>query len=241
MSLFLSIRNTDYGFQDAGSPAHAPYTCPIFCDAYHTTAACPDTQALPHSIDPNHAWSFAVTSDYTAIARNHCAATMLTNAVRLLQPAESLTQDVKALFIAIHQIVGNGPVLHLQRRANRYFDSAHLPIRCEQINRRCIESRPDRLTSLAWSDLADGHPVALLVAASLFRWHWVLALPATSLEPYRQFVSISAASHQTSGHDTVSGANGTFLIADSWHAQRIYYYTADQGSRLMAICRFHNV
>lgn len=159
---------------------------------------------------------YAVTSDYEDLARNHCAVTMLVNAVISCLGAEPVCQDRRALFVAIHRFVGNGPVLRLQNRANRYFQSAGLPIRCRQVNRRITERRPDRLTDLVQRELAAGRPCALMVAASPLDWHWVLAL---------------AAKQDRAG-------SVLFCIADGWHARRVYWYTPDAGSRLMAIAAF---
>lgn len=152
---------------------------------------------------------FAVTGDYAAIARNHCAATMLTNAVAMLCP-ESLHRS----FAEIHRVIGNGPVLRLARPANRYLQQAGVPYICEQYDRHLTEGSPERLAGIAREELLAGRPAALLVAASSLRWHWVLALPG-----------------EESGE--------ALLISDSWHARQVFQYVPDRGSRLMGVCVFH--
>lgn len=187
--VFLPIGNKDYGFRDARPSGRV----------------------------------FAVTGDYASDARNHCAATMLTNLVIMLRAADpqlhnqaavgSCNKDMQQTFRNIHAIVGNGPVLHLQNKANRYLRSAGLPYSCEQIDRHLTETSPDRLVQIAQDHMRTGAPVALLVAASPLRWHWVLALPDY-------------------------GNDHAFMIHDSWHARQVYHYIPDRGSRLMAICVF---
>lgn len=164
---------------------------------------------------------YAITGDYMTIARNHCAATMLTNAVMLLAPTYPKVHDPQALFREIHDFIGNGPVLRLQNKTNRYLMTARLPYTCRQVNRGILESSPARLVSLAHQDLAAGRPAALLVAASPLRWHWVLALPEA---PTQQAHSLRSAD--------------AFTIIDNWHPNCLYHYVPDQGAHLMAICLF---
>lgn len=147
-------------------------------------------------------------------ARNHCAATMLTNAVMLLCPENPRCQDAREIFTEVHAVVGNGPVLRLEHKANRYLREAALPFQCEQIDRHLTEASPDRLVRIAQESLCASSPVALLVAASPLRWHWVLALPEGQ-------------------------SGGGLLISDTWHARQAYRYIPDRGSRLMAVCVFH--
>lgn len=159
---------------------------------------------------------YAVTSDYDDIARNHCAATMLTNLVIACGDGVSTGPDYRSLFCEIHKAVGNGPVLDISRRANRYFRARGLPYTCRQTNRHLMETRSDCLVMAARDALRTGYPCALLVAASPLRWHWVLAL------------SMGVASDGTT----------RFHIVDGWHSRQIYQYIPDRGSRLLAVAAF---
>lgn len=156
---------------------------------------------------------FAVTSDYADIARNHCAATMMTNLMLQRYGRAPMCGDRRALFQRIHHFLGNGPVLRIVGKANRYLAQEGISSRCRQWNRHLLEASPERLLRVARYELLAGRPCALLVAAAPFRWHWVLAI---SMQEERD------------------GAM-SLLIADGWHARRIYQYIPDHGSRLMAV------
>lgn len=158
---------------------------------------------------------YAVTSDYADIARNHCAATMLTNIVLLTGSREQLCQDRRLLFRAIHRFVGNGPVLRLQNKANRYFRDANIPLRCQQVNRGLLAFSPERLAAIAAAEARAGRPCALLVAASPLHWHWV---------------TVVGVSEEMSGCSPL-------IIADGWHARNVYSYVPDRGARLLAVAR----
>lgn len=160
---------------------------------------------------------YAVTSDYDDIARNHCAATMMVNLMLRCYAQDPMCRDRRELFLGIHRIVGNGPILFLPRRANRYLASRGVPMACGQVCRRLTETRPDRLSDLAQRELAAGNACALLVAESLLNWHWVLAV-SVKIRP---------------------SGTAAFCIVDGWHARRVFYYIPDQGSRLLAIAVFH--
>lgn len=162
------------------------------------------------------AQTFAVTGDYADIARNHCAATMLTNVMLQHDGAGAAGPPWRSLFCGVHAAIGNGPVLWIPRRANRYLAANRVPVVCRQVNRHLCETRPDRLAAILYEEIAAGRVCGLMVAASALQWHWVLAVSAER------------------------NADGTrsFLIADGWHARRMYRYVPDQGSRLMAIATF---
>lgn len=158
---------------------------------------------------------FVVTGDNADIARNHCAATMLANLMLCRYGEGAVCRNRRELFRGIHRIIGNGPILRLDRRANRYLAGQGVPLVCRQINRRVAEA-PDRLVQLVQRELDAGRPCGLMVAESLWNWHWVLVLGA-KLDP--------------------SGAV-CFCIADGWHARRVFHYMPDHGSRLLAIATF---
>lgn len=160
--------------------------------------------------------TYVVTADCADLARNHCAATMLTNWVINCCGDDSAEYDRRALFQAVHAFVGNGPILWLERRANRYLRSRHIPYVCTQIGRHLVEPRPDRLVQIVVRELDAGRPCGLMVAESLISWHWVLAVSAEQ------------------------GPDGdvAIRIIDGWHARRIFRYIPDQGSRLLGIAIF---
>lgn len=159
---------------------------------------------------------YAVTSDYDDIARNHCAATMMVNLMLERCGEEQVCRDLRELFWSIHGFIGNGPVLYLARRANRYLVSEGISLICRQTSRRITERYPRRLLDLAHREVTAGRPCALLVAASPLNWHWVLAI----------------------GMESNRAGMVRLHIVDGWHARRLYTYVPDQGSRLLAVATF---
>lgn len=159
---------------------------------------------------------YAVTGDYADIARNHCAATMMTNLMLVHYGEDPGCRDRRALFRDIHRFIGNGPVLHIAGRANRYLRENRIPMTCAQRNRHLTERDPGRLITAAQEELHAGRPCGLLVAASPLQWHWVLAI---------------AAERDTAGATS-------FRIADGWHAGRVLSYIPDRGARLLGIAIF---
>lgn len=171
---------------------------------------------------------WAVTDDFTDSARNHCYATMLTNYL-LFQQTESARStyadpaQIRYLFRTVHSVSGNGPVFSVGRGSVRMLRD--LGIRQDPAPIKKLRSRSGFRAAgaehLSVSEIMyekirrridDGYPVALLVAAAPFDWHWVLAMGYAQAEYGRHFL----------------------LILDNWHRGGYQIYMPDDGCRLLS-------
>lgn len=104
------------------------------------------------------------------IANNHCGAVMVTNLALYYASlgADNLivNDDIDKTFVAVHKVVGNGPVFNLGQKARKYFRQ-----RGYDLSLRSAASY-----SALKSALNAGNPLGLILASTLFDWHWVLAL-----------------------------------------------------------------
>ena len=165
---------------------------------------------------------FAVTGDYTKEAKNHCAAVTSTNVSLILAaqgypdalpriPSSSVrslsSRDIsQSTFTRIHDVIGNGPIVNLEKLIGRYTENANTAIRCRK------RKGPDDIAKA----LSSNHPVALMVADSLFQWHWITVLE------WREY----------------PGNQIYFVIADSWH-RTPRAYRPNYGSRILRILEFY--
>lgn len=194
--------NQAYGFL----PAAADDRRTIYSTA---NTDCPDQVAEP--VPP-----FAVTGDFTSIARNHCCATMLTNFILQGYAGRGAASRIHChtpqdLFIRIHQYVGNGPVFRLGG-ANRF-------LRESGIGGRFIRIRKTRLYEI----VSHGNPAALLVAASPFDWHWVLAVGLSSGQPAARIAG------------TPPLSDLRIRIINNWDRNVLKEYIPGTGARLISV------
>ena len=161
---------------------------------------------------PDTAW--AATSDFDDLASNHCAATTITNyALWYLREYRgrkdatgAVTDYTRKVFSDVHRHIPNGPVLLLKNKAARYFRAASLPVSVLSIKEENIRE-----------ELEAGNPVAIMVAASVMQWHWILVV----------------------GYLTGEDSLVTYLIEDNWHRKGMYTYTPGIGSKLLDVLAFH--
>ena len=115
----------------------------------------------------------AVTGDYFDVADNHCAAVCAMNLTLILRRHRighinrcRIGNDRKKVFLSIHRFIGNGPVVFLKPKINRYFKSLGSMIRIVPIS--SYEEIEDSVLGRV--------PVALLVNAGITNWHWILVI-----------------------------------------------------------------
>lgn len=110
---------------------------------------------------------WCITGDYAETAKNHCAAVCLTNlALCFTQMGILPSLPVDKIFTAVHQLIGNGPIFFLQKKAKRCFSNT---------NQFLIGKKLCSFSEVKDS-LEQGRPCALLLANHLLDWHWVLVL-----------------------------------------------------------------
>ena len=122
--------------------------------------------------------------------RNHCGAVCAANIAILFYEAgwkkALIDEDAEKTFFDLHGRLGNGPVLTLKGKLEEYFALRGFSLRSRSVGdyeNLCRE-------------IDAGHPVAVLLSAGLFQWHWVLAVgwfeigSSENAEP-RRFIRIT--------------------------------------------------
>lgn len=113
---------------------------------------------------------WAIMSDYNDIASNHCGATTVTNlALYFAKRGKTnlkINNSKRDTFVAVHQLVGNGPVMTIAGDAVTYFSS-----RGYTLNHSSVGS-----TSAIKTATTNNRPCGILLADGLFAWHWVIGV-----------------------------------------------------------------
>lgn len=171
---------------------------------------------------------WAVTDDFSDSARNHCYATMLTNYLIYMQTEFSRHNaadpaQARMLFSTVHRVAGNGPVFSVTGRSSRLLQKLGIPGIPKPIKKLrsrsglpAAEAEHLSVSEIMYEKIRQevdaGHPVALLVAAAPFDWHWILAMGYAEAEYGRHFL----------------------LILDNWHRGGYQIYMPDDGCRLLS-------
>lgn len=113
---------------------------------------------------------WAVMNDYNNIASNHCGATAVTNlALYFAKRGNSnlkINNSKRDTFVAVHQIVGNGPSLTIASSAVTYFSN-----RGYTLNHSGVGN-----TSAIKTAINNNRPCGILLADGLFSWHWIIGV-----------------------------------------------------------------
>lgn len=147
---------------------------------------------------------WATTSEFSSIAKNHCGATAVTNLALYFANCgySKLKKDsVYDTFVAVHGIVGNGPVLTIAESAKKYFSMCGYKL--------SYGSAPtfDGIKGA----IRDGKPCGILLANAILDWHWVICVG------YRDY--------------TPEGAGGGYMrIVDGWNDTTLRFYLCSSGS-----------
>lgn len=177
---------------------------------------------------------FATTGEFFSLARNHCCSVMVMNL--LLQEFPEYCQRFSRgeLFLRIHAVVGNGPVLSL-RKANRFLQKEGIPGRFEKVplsslfSHSALQSAPRPSAKDAATSSPDSsqpqpeeapHWMALLIAAGPFDWHWVLAVPTALSKEDRMKES------------------QTFSVITGWDSSKLFCWKSGQKVRLVSVWIF---
>ena len=149
---------------------------------------------------------WTVTGDYSRVARNHCAAVLITNLVRYFMDRSSIDRikartDAGKVFYDVHDKVGNGPILRFFSKAKRYVRPMGYQIDHRKV--KDLETFRDALRR--------GRPCVMLLMAEALEWHWVLAVGLREYE------------------------DGTWYLrlADGWHRKADIFWKWNEGSRFI--------
>ena len=113
---------------------------------------------------------WAIMSDYDSIASDHCGATTVTN-LALYWPKRGYTnlkvQNSKyQTFVAVHAIVGNGPVSAIAGHTVTYFSNRGYTASYSTANS----------TTNYKSAILYNRPCGILLSDAILSWHWIVGV-----------------------------------------------------------------
>ncbi len=125
-----------------------------------------------------------VTTTDLKYGRNHCGAVAVANIIlyfasqgktNLLENNSEYESLVKA-----HQLIGNGPVVRIEKGASRYFKFKGYDLKFNNLNsfediKACIER---------------ANPFTLLLSSALLDWHWVVGVGWREYENGDKYIEI---------------------------------------------------
>ena len=195
---FLSLRTKNYSFLEEKEPSGSPLCRHVLTDR--------GSASVP----------WAVTEDFGEEARNHCAATMVTNFIILkkkeVPDLPDRERDPFYIFSRAHAFIRNGPIFDVKKKAEKCFANLGLPYECRVIR----PSSPEEAFEAAKENLDEGRLCGLLVAASLFQWHWIMAV----------------------GYEIWPDGKKFLLIEDNWHREGLRRLDPAGDTRIMNVTVF---
>lgn len=118
---------------------------------------------------PMSGWSWVVTGDFNDIANNHCGATAVTN-LALYFSSKGYSGLKKGsnrdTFIAVHNVVGDGPKMTIAGDAKTYFSNSGYSLNHSSIGTYDSYKKAIRAE----------RPCGILLANGIVDWHWILGV-----------------------------------------------------------------
>lgn len=114
------------------------------------------------SLDTSH-MTYATTGEFSHLAKNHCAAIMLMNICLYYGYG---TNSRSQLFVNIHKVVGNGPVIFIEKKARRAFRNISASIDIKRIK------GPSKMKEA----LDNKYPLGILITDKRLHMHWIMAV-----------------------------------------------------------------
>lgn len=140
----------DYGFIDWGDMPSGTYDWDMVANAAST--------------------DWATTGEFSSIAKNHCGATAVTNfALYFANCGYSnlkINSSVYDTFVAVHKIVGNGPVMTIADEAKEYFTDRGYTLKTSSVGS----------FSGIQTAIGNDRPCGILLANAIVDWHWVICV-----------------------------------------------------------------
>lgn len=159
-----------------------------------------DWDIIPNAVSTD----WATTSEFTSIAKDHCGATAVTNLALYFANCgySDLKKDsVYDTFVAVHDIVGNGPVMTIAGSAKKYFSRCGYNLSYRSVG---------NFDSVK-GEIGKGRPCGILLANAILDWHWVICVG------YRDYTP------------TETG-EGYMRIVDGWNDTTERFYLCSSGS-----------
>ena len=118
--------------------------------------------------------TWTVTSSYKSIVKNHCAAVAVTNLALYfykrghynLMVDTRRGRSIYETFVKVHKIVGNGPVMTIAGKAQKYFKDRGYSLKYSGAN----------TTDAVKKAIDNNRPVGILIADGLFSWHCIICI-----------------------------------------------------------------
>lgn len=173
---------------------------------------------------------WAVTSDFSDLAVNHCGAVAVTNLALYFAEKgctgltgkdrgtgqrgsgeksgenERKEKRERETFRAVHKIVGNGPRITIAGGGKRYFEARGYRLYTRKVKNFAALKRT----------VEKGHPCAVLLMANLMEWHWALAVG------WREYA-----------------CGGKYIrLMDGWNRDADCFYRPGHGARWMAATEY---
>lgn len=161
----------DYGFIDWGDMPSGTYSYDIINKAAST--------------------DWATTGEFDSIAKNHCGATAVTNLA--LYYANRGYSDLKInssvydTFVAVHKIVGNGPVMTIAGQTKEYFSDRGYTLKYSSAN---------TFSEIKMAIKSD-HPCGILLANGIVDWHWIICVGYRAYDSGNNYMRIVDGWHDT--------------------------------------------
>lgn len=128
--------------------------------------------------------NWAVTREFSSLAKNHCAAVCVMNAALYfldLSAGKLLPAGRENAFKAIHKLTGNGPVFFTAGKAKKYFSSCGVKLRTGTFGANFTKIQ---------SSVQAGDPCVILLSNALVSWHWVLCIGWREYEQGERYLRI---------------------------------------------------
>lgn len=128
--------------------------------------------------------NWAVTKEFSSLAKNHCAAVCVMNLVLFFanQGYKELTEHGREnVFKSIHKLTGNGPVPFTAGKAKKYFSSCGIKLKSNTFG--------SNFTKIQKS-VQSGNPCIILLSSNLTNWHWVMCIGWREYEQDEKYLRI---------------------------------------------------
>lgn len=146
----ISVRSSGgYGFIEWDDMPSGSYTSSIIKNAIST--------------------DWAITKEFSDIAQNHCGATAVTNFALYFANCGYSNLKINSVydtFVAVHGIVGNGPVMTIADKAKTYFSNRGYTLNTSSV----------KLFSGIKTAVKNHRPCGILLANGIVDWHWVICV-----------------------------------------------------------------